>query len=195
MLSINPMNNHQQSFGMAYGFVPNKSISTSRAIAREIEESVNPSSVQKYFAENLVKPLKELKTDVVADIDKVYVTHPISGQKYEMLDGQPWAPKESYGREVCYRTKKVVNVANDQLEGKEEVISTWHKEPQSGIGSLAWDATYLYTTPIMRKHIAALEIAREFDKQAAAKAAEDAMEAAKKQATEQTAKFLQDLVG
>ena len=193
MLSINPMN--QQSFGMAYRFSEQRPIATSNAIAREIEESGVPQKAREYFTETLIKPLKELTTEIVADEGKVFVTHPISGQRYEMLDSQPWAPKESYGREVCYRAKKLVNVAGDQIGGQEEVISTWHKEPQSGIGSLAWDATFAYITPIMRKHIAALEIAREFDKQAAAKAAQDAMEAAKKQATEQTAKFLQDLVG
>jgi hypothetical protein len=192
MLSINPMNDHQQSFGMAYGFQKLHVESTSKAIAREIEESVNPDHTQKYFTENLVKPLKELKTEVVAECDKVFVTHPISGQRYEMLDVRPWAPEKSYGREINYRVKKLTD---GEIGGEEEVISTWHKDPQHGIGSLAWDANYLYTTPIMRKHIAALEIAREFDKQAAAKAAQEAMEAAKKQATEQTAKFLQDLVG
>ena len=192
MLSINPMSNNSQSFGMAYGFEKLYVSSTSKAIAREIEESVNPNSTQKYFAESIVKPLKELKTEVVAEIDKVFVKHPISGQRYEMLDYQPWAPEKSYGREVNYRVKKLTE---NEIGGEEEVISTWHKDPQNSIGSLAWDANYLYTTPIMRKHIAALEIAREFDKQAAAKAAQEAMETAKNQATEQTAKFLQDLVG
>ena len=192
MLSINPMNNHQQSFGMAYNFQKLHVESTSKAIAKEIEESGIPQQSREYFAEKLVKPLKELTTEVVADGRRVIVTHPVSGERYEILDSQPWTPKESYGKEVCYKAKKLVD---GKIGGEEEVISTWHGVPQGSIGSLAWDATFLHNGPIMKKHIAALEIGREFDKLAAAKATQEARDLAQKQATEQTAKFLQDLVG
>ena len=187
MLSINPMNNHQQSFGMAYA--PMKGVdkrTVSRKIAEEIHASNAPDIIKKELTET-IEAIKALKTQVLTDGDKVIVQHPVSGVKYKVLNYSPWYDGENE-RIVRYCVRAI-----DTPEQELTNIQIRYPKSAIGIGSPAWDATYA-GSPLLRKHIIAKEIATDFDSQLAKKVDNEAKGVAKEKAIDNTANEFEAII-
>lgn len=188
-MNVTPTQNNSQSFGMAYRMKGD----ASKRIAEEILEFSFPKIEQDYFVNKLAKPLRELTTEVIADGEKVFIEHPVTKQRYEVLDHSPWQTKNSNCKEIHYPLSLV---KNPKLEGIGEVYAphaVQYSESQN-IGKPAWDAAFVYKG-MMRKHIVALEVAKDFDRIAAAKAQDAAAKTSHNTETNKIASKLQELFG
>ncbi len=188
-MNVTPTQNNSQSFGMAYRMKGD----ASKRIAEEILEFSFPKIGQDYFVNNLAKPLKKLTTEVVADGEKVFIEHPVTKQKFEVLDHRPWQTKNSNCKEIHYPLSLVKNAKLDGI-GAIYVPHTVQYPESQNIGKPAWDAAFVYKG-MMRKHIVALEVAKDFDRIAAAKAQEATAKTKHKTETNQIASKLQELFG
>lgn len=189
---MNVQNNNYQSFGMAYRMKGD----AAKNIAKEIYAGFNPEALEKYFTNNIAKPLKELTTEVIADGDKVIIEHPVTKQEFEVLNTIPLFLRESNGREVIYPLKEV---KYGQIGGEYVPYSIYYSKSQDKIGAPAW-ASLIYEG-MLRKHIIALEVAKDMDKKSTkfAKGAYEALQKEKARIQEtninNTASKLQDLFG
>ena len=162
-----------------------------RKMAAEIQSSHAPELVEKELIE-AIKTIKALKTQVLTDGDKVIVKHPVSGGKFEVLNAGPWSNDPH--RKIVNYCVEAIDEGFDFLNSDARNISISYPKPATGLGTPANKAAYI-SVPIVRKHIIAAEIAKDFDSQLAKKAVEDAASAAKTKSTDETAKRLLGLFG
>ena len=155
MLKINPYNNNQQSFGMAYRVKGDAS--------KRIAENLAQYSEKTQFIDNVLKPLDELKTKVIADGDRVLIEHPVTKNWFEVTDYRPWMNKNSYGKSISYPLN---TIESNGAKGEFINHTINYTENQNRIGKPAWDANFIYDG-ILRKHVSALEVAKDFDKELA----------------------------
>lgn len=168
-------NNSQTNFGMAYKMT-NVPVA-SRKIAESISNLKDPEAKEKFFIEELVKPIKGLKTIVSTDGDKVIIEHPVSKAKFEVLDTPVWSDPSSQDRVMNYVVQDL------QVNGTEGMknIEVRYSEPQGRFGSNIWASGVGLFDGIIRKHINALEIAKKFDDDLAKEVAKSKANIAKKE--------------
>ena len=184
-MNVTPVqNNNTQSFGMAYRMKGD----TAKRMAKQFNTAIFPEAAQENFVNKVLKPLKELTTEVIADGEKVFVEHPVTKQKFEVLEHAPWQTRGSNAREIHYPLNKIVD---GNIEYAPHIV--YYSEPQH-IGKPAWDANCIYDG-LLRKHVMALEVAKDFDKIAVQKAQEAVAKTNMEAKIEQGASKLQDLFG
>ncbi len=194
MLTINPMNNNSQSFGMAYD--PMKGVDrkiVSRKIAEEIHASNAPGIIKEELKQT-IEAIKALKTQVLTDGDKVIVQHPVTSKEYEVLNYSPWHNDKESKKVINYCVKEIKKGFNfENPDNNATNITIRYAKEATGIGSPAWDAAYA-GSPILRKHIIAKEIATDFDKQLAQKVEKEAEYVAKENAIDKTANEFEAII-
>lgn len=176
--------NNNLHFGMAYKMKGN----AAKRVAEYIQGSCNSKETEEAFIK-IANKLNELTTEVIADGNDVIVKNPTTKITYYIKEAPAWS-KERNGKVISYP----IEIRTSNGKSCYDNIDISYSDDQSKIGSAAWDSNFAYGG-IFRKHIHALEIAKEFDKRAAIAATERAEELAKTKDIETTTNKLNSLFG
>lgn len=182
---MNINSNNNLHFGMAYRMKGD----AAKRVAEYCQEMVNPKEAEEYFIK-MANELKKLTTEVIAEGGDVRVVDPITKQVYKMTDSPAWRVGDS-GRVIKYPVEAEAHCGTQPAKVNIDVA---YSEDQSKICSPAWEANFVYDG-LFRKHIHALEVAKEFDRQAAIDAANRAAELAKAESITSRAEKLTELFG
>ena len=145
-----------QTFGMSYK-TKNTTLA-SRKIAEKINSYGCSEAVEKFFTEQIAKPIKCFSTEVETDGEKVILENPITKIKYEILDKTPTLSNEDK-HVVNYYVKQI----GEQSNQKELKFPIRYEQLPRSKGSNYWDAvTY---DGIIRKHVIARELGKDLENQ------------------------------
>lgn len=142
-------NNKQPAFG-SYRIKNN----AEKYIAKELHQFVNPDAAKTDFIKNIAEPLKNLSSRVVADRNFIVIEHPVSGRVLEVSADIP---------KIHSTNKNLVEYKLIDSNSKNTLYTIEYEENQNKIGNPLWDKIHLFG-PFLRKHLIALEISKQFEK-------------------------------
>ncbi len=178
MLKINTYSNKQPAFG-SYRIQNNAHI----YIAHEIHK-VKDINTDTKFIEYIAKPLKKLTSEVIANGKKVIIEHPTLKQSYEVIDKIPVKHENGFAYYL-----KALNADDSKIFNY--TICYPHN---CDVGTIPNFNNFWYSE-ILRKHIYALELAKDFERHVTNKLAFPSSEIASGKVINETANKLKDLFG